>query len=184
MLWLSPFNECEGKLALLRTEDNVILTHPSCSSFSSFLLFPLLFLLIFIVFPLPPHFYCFPSSSTFILFSLLHHHHISVVFPPPPQPPEPHFYCFSSSTTTTTIKIISIVFPPPPPPSPPHSYSTRPYLNEIPAHFIHEIKTKGYDVTGVNVFHRTWWPASLRNVHDDQLNWPIAQCKTKELLTT
>ena len=25
--------------------------------------------------------------------------------------------------------------------------STRPYLNEIPAHFTHEIKTKGYDVT-------------------------------------
>ena len=30
--------------------------------------------------------------------------------------------------------------------------STRPYLNEIPAHFIHEIKTKGYDAIGVNVF--------------------------------
>ena len=28
-------------------------------------------------------------------------------------------------------------------------------LNEIPAHFIHEIKTKGYDVIGVNVFLRT-----------------------------
>ena len=25
-------------------------------------------------------------------------------------------------------------------------------LYEIPAHFIHEIKTKGYDVIGVNVF--------------------------------
>ena len=30
--------------------------------------------------------------------------------------------------------------------------STRPYLNEIPAHFIHEIKTKGYDAIGVNEF--------------------------------
>ena len=28
--------------------------------------------------------------------------------------------------------------------------STRPYLNEIPPHFIHELKTKGYDVIGVN----------------------------------
>ena len=28
-----------------------------------------------------------------------------------------------------------------------------PYLSEIPAHFIHEIKTKGYEVIGVHVFH-------------------------------
>ena len=34
----------------------------------------------------------------------------------------------------------------------PAKNSTRPYLNEIPAHFIHEIKTKGYDAIGVNVF--------------------------------
>ena len=34
----------------------------------------------------------------------------------------------------------------------PTKNSTRPYLNEIPAHFIHDIKTKGYDVIGVNVF--------------------------------
>ena len=32
----------------------------------------------------------------------------------------------------------------------PTKNSTRPYLNEIPAHFTHEIKTKGYDVIGVN----------------------------------
>ena len=33
-------------------------------------------------------------------------------------------------------------------------YYSRPYLNEIPPHFIHEIKTKRYDndVIGVNVF--------------------------------
>ena len=30
--------------------------------------------------------------------------------------------------------------------------STGPYLNEIPAHFTHEVNTKGYDVIGVNVF--------------------------------
>ena len=29
----------------------------------------------------------------------------------------------------------------------PTKNSTRPYLNEIPAHFIHEIKTIAYDVT-------------------------------------
>ena len=34
----------------------------------------------------------------------------------------------------------------------PTKNNTRPYVNEIPAHFIHEIKTKGYDVIGVNVF--------------------------------
>ena len=45
--------------------------------------------------PLPPHFYCFLSTTTatttFLLFSLhhYHHHHTSIVFPPPP----PHFYC-------------------------------------------------------------------------------------------
>ena len=30
-----------------------------------------------------------------------------------------------------------------------------PQVNEIPQHFIHEIKTKGYDVIGVNLFLRT-----------------------------
>ena len=34
----------------------------------------------------------------------------------------------------------------------PTEISTRPYLNEIPAHFIHEIKKKGYDVIGVDLF--------------------------------
>ena len=33
----------------------------------------------------------------------------------------------------------------------PTKNSTRPYLNEIPVYFIHEIKTKGYDVIGVKV---------------------------------
>ena len=37
----------------------------------------------------------------------------------------------------------------------PTKNNTRPYLNEIPTHFIHEIKTKGYDVIGVNLFLRT-----------------------------
>ena len=32
--------------------------------------------------------------------------------------------------------------------------NTRPYLNEIPAHFTHAIKTKGYDVIGINAFLR------------------------------
>ena len=35
----------------------------------------------------------------------------------------------------------------------PTKNSTRPYLNDIFAHFIHEINTKGYDVIGVNVCH-------------------------------
>ena len=36
----------------------------------------------------------------------------------------------------------------------PSKNSTWPYLYEIPAHFIHEIKKIGYDVIGVNVFLR------------------------------
>ena len=35
----------------------------------------------------------------------------------------------------------------------PTKNSTRPNLNEIPAHFIHEIRTEGYDIIDVNVFH-------------------------------
>ena len=35
----------------------------------------------------------------------------------------------------------------------PTKKSTRPYFNEIPEHSIHEIRTKAYDVIGVNVFH-------------------------------
>ena len=34
----------------------------------------------------------------------------------------------------------------------PTENSTRPYPFEIPAHFIHEIKKKGYDVIGVDLF--------------------------------
>ena len=38
----------------------------------------------------------------------------------------------------------------------PSKNSTWAYLYEIPAHFNHQIKTKGYDVIGVNVFLRKW----------------------------
>ena len=34
-----------------------------------------------------------------------------------------------------------------------HCIRRREY-NENPPHFLHEIKTKGYDVIGVDVFHR------------------------------
>ena len=36
----------------------------------------------------------------------------------------------------------------------PTKNSTRPYLNKIHAHFTHEIKTKGHDIMGVNLFLR------------------------------
>ena len=36
----------------------------------------------------------------------------------------------------------------------PTKNSTRSYLNEIPAHFIHEIKTIGYDAININVFRK------------------------------
>ena len=35
----------------------------------------------------------------------------------------------------------------------PTKNSTRPYLYEIPAHSTHELKSKGYDLIGVNLFH-------------------------------
>ena len=36
----------------------------------------------------------------------------------------------------------------------PTKNNTRPYLNEIPTHFIHEINTIAYDVSDVNLFYR------------------------------
>ena len=36
----------------------------------------------------------------------------------------------------------------------PTKNSTGPYLNEIPSHFTHEIRTKGYDAIRVNLFLR------------------------------
>ena len=103
-------NEGKGKLALLKTEDNILLTYPSCSSFSSFVLFSL---------PVTT-----TTTTTFILLSLLpnhsrhhhipiafllyHHHHIPIVFLPPP----PHHHHLH----------ISIVFPSPPPPPLPHVF--------------------------------------------------------------
>ena len=42
----------------------------------------------------------------------------------------------------------------------PTKNNTRPYLNEIPAYFIHEIKTIAYDVIGVNLF----LPKSMRSL--------------------
>ena len=44
--------------------------------------------------PLPPHFYCFPSTTT-----RYYNIAFSIVFCP--QSPPPFFYCLSSSTTTT-----------------------------------------------------------------------------------
>ena len=93
----------------------------------------LAFLLLIVTPRASPHFYCFPTATTFELFSFHQHHHhrhhISIFFPPPPPPP--HFCCFPSTTTTATFLLfslhhhhhrhISIVFPPPPPP-PPHFY--------------------------------------------------------------
>ena len=46
----------------------------------------------------------------------------------------------------------------------PTKNNTRPYLNEIPAHFIHEIKTIAYDVIGVNLFLLTLMRFLLKKV--------------------
>ena len=45
---------------------------------------------------------------------------------------------------------------------------TRPYLNEIPAHFPHEIKTNGYDVIGANVF-----PLKLMRFRREKEAWAV-----------
>ena len=156
-------NEGKGKIALFYTANNVLLTpllftillfsflnsfipiFPSSSS--SFLLFPLLLLLhllIFIVFspsPPPSHFYCFPSSSaTFLLFCHLLHYELTN---------ENVSYFLTNQSKTKTFIDLKVTRNPKP-----TKNSTRPYLNEIPAHFTHEIKTKGYDVIDVNWFLR------------------------------
>ena len=38
----------------------------------------------------------------------------------------------------------------------PTKNNTRPYLNEIPTHFIHEINTVAYDVSDVNLLYQPW----------------------------
>ena len=125
-------NEGKGKIALFSLQTMFYLP----LSFSQFCYFPFSIFLFPFFPPPPPHFYCFPSTTTtttatFLLFSLHHHHHhISIVFPPPPPPP--HFLSFIDLKVTRSPK--------------PTKNSTRPYLNEISAHFTHEIKTKGYDV--------------------------------------
>ena len=101
-----------------------------------------------------------PLSFSFFIFLILHNFIILLpqffLFPFFPPPPPPHFYCFPSTTATFLLFSLhhqhhhQITRKPKP-----TKNSTRPYLNEIPAHFIHEIKTKGYDVIGVNVFLRT-----------------------------
>ena len=70
----------EGKLALFRMKDNVLLTHP----------------------PAPPQwiYFYFPcTTSTLYTQSFFQHSFVnSKAIPPPP----PHFLLFSSTTTTTT----------------------------------------------------------------------------------
>ena len=43
------------------------------------------------------------------------------------------------------------------------------YFNEISPHFIHEIKTKGYGIIGVNVF----LPLLMRLLPQKGLNWSV-----------
>ena len=78
-------------------------------------------------------------------------------FPSTTTTTTPQFYCFpsiSTATTTTAILLFSLY------------HHHKPIVsivleihkrddNENPTHFIHEIKTKGYDVIDINMFHRT-----------------------------
>ena len=68
---------------------------------------------------------------------------------PHTPPPSPYSYCFS----LLLLLHIQVFFKVTRKPKPTKN-SRRPYLNEIPAHFTHEIKTKGYDVIAVNLFSR------------------------------
>ena len=89
------------------------------------------------------------TTTTFLLFSflLLLLLLISTVFPPPPR----HFYCFSSSSSSSSSFLLFFFLLL-------HDIIDKPVkldilneippqVNEIPQHFIHEIKTIAYEVT-------------------------------------
>ena len=104
----------------------------------------------FIIFPLPPpHCYCFPSFSSFLLFSLLLLLvfllllHIKIEL----TNKNVSYFLTNQSKTKRFIDLKVTRKPKL------TKNSTRLYLYEIPAHFTHEIKTKGYDILGVNLFH-------------------------------
>ena len=157
-------NEGKGKIALFSTKDNVLLTpDPSYSSATDlFSLFDFTFYFSFpssvfysllhnlIVFPPPPpHCYCFPSFSSFLLFSLLLLLvfllllHIKIEL----TNKNVSYFLTNQSKTKRFIDLKVTRKPKL------TKNSTRLYLYEIPAHFTHEIKTKGYDILGVNLFH-------------------------------
>ena len=87
------------------------------------------------------------TTTTFLLFSfLLLLLLISTVFPPPPR----HFYCFFSSSSFLLFFFLLLLLL--------HDIIDKPVkldilneippqVNEIPQHFIHEIKTIAYEVT-------------------------------------
>ena len=145
-------NDRKDKLALFYTANNVLLTR----LLFTILLFSFLNFL-FPFFPPPPlpHFYCFPSSSSsssssFLLFSsssflffLLLLLHIKIEL----TNANVSYFLTNQSKTKKFIDLKVTRKPKL------TKNSTRPYLYEIPAHFTHEIKTKGYDVLGVNLFH-------------------------------
>ena len=117
-------------------------------SFPSSVFYPLLHN--FIIFPLPPpHCYCFPSFSSFKFFSLLLLLvfllllHIKIELTN-----ENVSYFLTNQSKTKGFIDLKVTRKPKL-----TKNSTRPYLYEIPGHFTHEIKTKGYDVLGANLFH-------------------------------
>ena len=75
----------------------------------------------------------FKSQTSFTL--LLRHYELT----------NENVYFLTNQSKTKTFIDLKITRKPKP-----TKNSTRPYLNEIPAHFTHEIKTKGYDVIGIN----------------------------------
>ena len=73
-----------------------------------------------------------------ILYYHYHYYYYIILF---------YYYFLTNQSKTKTFIDLKVTRKPKP-----TKNSARPYLNEIPAHFIHEIKTKGYNVIGVDLF--------------------------------
>ena len=100
------------------------------------------------------------------------------------------FLVFVKETKSNTFIVLKIIRKPVQSVNRPKN-SPWPYLNEIPPHFIHGVKTKEYDVIVVNVFH-PWFYTKVNLIHKGvtgasyttPLAWPvpgfqIVECRRK-----
>ena len=104
-----------------------------------------------------------PSALSYFstLFFFLHHRHHISIFPPPPTPSPPNLYCFPFSIATIFL-LCSLLH---------HHHN-----NDNPAHFIHEINTKGYDVIDIIMMiplqNNKMVPTVLNSIWPDTYNDP------------